>query len=71
MGYAPVKSDPWKAKLKPRRRTFMLWPDSFWKRLVERAKDECALHAGQPHSCATVSPSCVEMIREVNQLLYG
>lgn len=62
MGFAPVKSDPWKKRKRARTRKFQLWPAEFWKRLIEQAERDC---------CREISDRCVEMIRQTNELLYS
>ena len=62
MGYPTVKSSPWKKGLRRRRPKFLLWSAGFWKRLVEQAQRD-----GE----RDVSLKCRDMIREMNELLYG
>jgi len=62
MGFPTVKSDPYKKGLKPRRK-HLLWSEWFWKQLVAQAKRD--------FWSRDVSPACVKMISDMNDLLYG
>lgn len=70
MPFAPVKSDPWKKPPVRKRRRMVLWPDTFWKSLVERARDDEALYFGRQYPCERwIGPECLRMIREMNERL--
>jgi hypothetical protein len=61
MPFPIVKSDPWMKGVR-RRRKHALWPDRFWKQLVEQAKRDAP---------CLFSDECFRMIAEMNFLLYG
>jgi hypothetical protein len=63
MPFPTVKSDPWKKGVRKPRCRFLLWPDKFWKQLVQQAMDDRLIWDG-------ISPACLELIREMNLLLY-
>ena len=63
---SPVKSDPYKKGLRKRRMRFLLWPSSFWGRLVDQEKRDW-----KNTSQADLSSACIRMIAEINSLLYG
>lgn len=66
MPFPTVKSSPYGRKRQKSRARFMLWSAAFWKLLCERAQLDLRLHG-----INSVSPECIEMISEMNFLLYG
>jgi len=78
MPFPQVKSDPWKKGLKRKRPPFQLWSGGFWKKLCERgAPLWSVLKSSQFHLMGKqgkrqeLTPECIEMIHEMNELLYG
>lgn len=61
MGFPTVKSDPWKKSTR-RRTRHTLWPERFWRELVQTDKH----YIGKG-----LSDSVREKIAEMNLLLYG
>lgn len=62
MGFATVKSDPWKKGARKRRRRFQLWPEEFWRKISDywRGKRDKGDNR-----------SWIEMIGDMNEELYG
>lgn len=57
MGFPTVKSDPWKKGIRPRPNR-SLWPESFWKKLMDVAWGK-------------VEGNWIEMIGDINETMYG
>lgn len=57
MGFPTVKSDPWKKGFRPRPNR-NLWPESFWKKLMDVAWGK-------------TKGSWVEMVGDMNEFMYG
>lgn len=68
MPFATVKSSQWqKGIARPKDR--LLWPESFWKKLCERAQaDQWFFGHKDPRA---ISPDCLEMIFALNLRMYG
>lgn len=66
MGYAPVKSDPWKARLRRRRQRVVLWSAACWRELCEQALRDVGTFDRDEYP---ISPKCLDLIREFNESL--
>ena len=67
MSFATVKSDPYKAGLKPQRgRKRHLWTPDQWAELVRRARNDVGKF--DPHLWP-ISDGCVDLIRQFNESL--
>jgi hypothetical protein len=67
MGFATVKSDPWKKGLTPRRRRRGLWSGAQWKRLCETAKREYGFRWESPNLAKyPIGPDCFAAIAVFN-----